>query len=261
MKRPADGTQSRQPGQLHSSPDLGDDGPQGRGQLANQRARRRPRLAVRGQAPGLPSDRAFDQSAGTAHPARRHPAQVQSARAALAGPDHLGGPAQRAALPLDPSACRQARAPGARRPPLGPDREFRSRGHHAAVPAAQATERAAQHHAVAAGGRRPLARSGGPLGAASRPPAAAVHGGDGRRQRRSLRPGPRGGDPAGPCGERVRETTGRLAADQHQRAHAQGDTLAARGCDRLPGRPLPLVSRRRRQPLSRLPRARRTRSS
>ena len=38
-----------------------------------------------------------------------------------------------------------------RRPPLGADREFRSGGHHAAVPAAQAAERAAQYHAVAAG--------------------------------------------------------------------------------------------------------------
>ena len=46
-------------------------------------------------------------------------AQVQPAGTPLARSDHLRGPPQRAAVPLDPGARRQAGPPGARRPPLG----------------------------------------------------------------------------------------------------------------------------------------------
>ena len=229
LSRPADGSHSRGPGGFSLSPHLGDDGPQGRRQLPDPGTRRRPGLAIRDQASGLPTDRAFDQPAGAADAARDRAREIQPPRPALARPDHLRRSAQRAPVPVDPGACRQARPPRARRRALGADRELRSRGHHAAVPPAQAAERAAQHRALAAGRRSAPARCREHLGAAPRPPAPAVYRRHGRRQRRAVRAGPGGRDAAGARGERVRQGSGRVAADQHQRAHAQAGDFGARG--------------------------------
>ena len=102
------------------------------------------------------------------------------------------------------AAADGARPAGPRRPPVGADRELRPGGHDPAVPPAGAPERPAQHHAAAAGVRSAPRGGGGALGATPCPPAAAPYRGDGRRQRRSLRPGPRGRRPARARRERVR---------------------------------------------------------
>ena len=93
-------------------------------------------------------------------------------------------------MPVDPGACRQARPPRARRASLGADRELRPGGHHAAVPPAQAAERAAQYRALATGRRSAPAPGREHLGAAPCPPAAAVCRRHDRRQRRAVCPGP-----------------------------------------------------------------------
>ena len=178
-------------------------------------------------------------------------------RPPLAGSDHFRRSAQRAAVPVDPGACRQARPPRARRAPLGADRELRPGGHHAAVPPAQAAERAAQYRALATGRRSAPAPGREHLGAAPCPPAAAVYRRHDRRQRRAVCPRPGGRGAAGTRGERLRQGSGRFAAGQHQRAYAQGGDPGARGGARLSGRGLPMDPRRRGKPVSGLPGARR----
>ena len=193
------------------------------------RARRGDRLAVRGQAaaPSL-AGRAVQPRAR--HRASRHRrGGVLRARRAVARRGDRCRHAQRARVPLDPQGIGRQDAHRAHRAAVGGCAPFRPGDHHAAVPPARGSARAAEHADAAS--RHAATPRGGARAArrAARGVALATHCRDRGRPQRALclRPARRGA--ARTAGIAAGRGARRQPDDHHQRAHAaRGARRAAR---------------------------------
>ena len=155
-------------------------------QRSGDRAGRSARLALPEQelhvpAVGTPGQLPLHRDTG-----RRRESALERARAAVAGPRDLGGPAQRADRALDSRPVRRTHAARARGAAVGPARGLGPRGDHASVPPATPAQRSAKPDAAALRQQRAPRQSRRTLAASPRAPAPAVRRGAGRWTERAV---------------------------------------------------------------------------